>query len=124
MRFRDVCVRKTMFGKYAQACVILAGGCGTLDELCEALTLVQPRKVTGFPVILFGSAYWSGLVDWIRTSMLAQGTVSEADLELLHVTDDVAEAVALIQAADAARAQHADEPPPGEAVPDPLTVDD
>ena len=122
--FRYFFVRKTMFVKYAQAFVILPGGFGTLDELFEALTLVQTRKVTRFPVILFGSAYWSGLVDWIRTSMLAQGTVSEADLELLHVTDDVAEAVALIQAADAARAQHADEPPPGDAVPDPLTVDD
>src|SRR3954468_2195926 len=122
--FRYFFVRKTMFVKYAQAFVILPGGFGTLDELFEALTLVQTRKVTRFPVILFGSAYWSGLIDWIRGSMLTQGTVSEADLDLLHVTDDVAEAVALIQAADAARAQHADEPPPGDAVPDPLTVDD
>ena len=122
--FRYFFVRKTMFVKYAQAFVILPGGFGTLDELFEALTLVQTRKVTRFPVILFGSAYWSGLIEWVRTSMLAQGTVSEADLELLTVTDDVAEAVAVIQAADAARAQHADEPPPGDAVPDPLTVDD
>jgi uncharacterized protein (TIGR00730 family) len=122
--FRYFFVRKTMFVKYAQAFVILPGGFGTLDELFEALTLVQTRKVTRFPVILFGSAYWSGLVDWIRTSMLAQGTVSAADLDLLHVTDDVAEVVAVIQAADAARAQHADDPPPGDAVPDPLTVDD
>ena len=122
--FRYFFVRKTMFVKYAQAFVILPGGFGTLDELFEALTLVQTRKVTRFPVILFGSAYWSGLMEWIRTSMLAQGTVSEADLDLLTVTDDVAEAVAVIQAADAARAQHADEPPPGDAVPDPLTVDD
>jgi uncharacterized protein (TIGR00730 family) len=120
--FRYFFVRKTMFVKYAQAFVILPGGFGTLDELFEALTLVQTRKVTRFPVILFGSAYWSGLVDWIRGSMLAQGTVSEADLDLLHITDDVAEAVAVIQAADAARAQHADEPPPGDAVPDPLTA--
>jgi uncharacterized protein (TIGR00730 family) len=122
--FRYFFVRKTMFVKYAQAFVILPGGFGTLDELFEALTLVQTRKVTRFPVILFGSAYWSGLVDWIRSSMLAQGTVSEADLDLLHVTDDVAEVIAVIQAADVARAQHANEPPPGDAVPDPLTVDD
>jgi uncharacterized protein (TIGR00730 family) len=122
--FRYFFVRKTMFVKYAQAFVILPGGFGTLDELFEALTLVQTRKVTRFPVILFGSSYWAGLVDWIRGSMLAQGTVSEADLDLLHVTDDVAEVVAVIQAADAARAQHADEPPPGDVVPDPLTVDD
>src|SRR4051812_23145405 len=122
--FRYFFVRKTMFVKYAQAFVILPGGFGTLDELFEALTLVQTRKVTRFPVILFGSAYWAGLVDWIRDTMVAQGTVGEGDLELLHVTDDVAEVIAVIQAADAARAQHADEPPPGDAVPDPLTVDD
>src|SRR3954453_5150255 len=101
--FRYFFVRKTMFVKYAQAFVILPGGFGTLDELFEALTLVQTRKVTRFPVILFGSAYWAGLVDWIRDTMVAQGTVGEGDLELLHVTDDVAEAVALIQEAEAAR---------------------
>jgi uncharacterized protein (TIGR00730 family) len=122
--FRYFFVRKTMFVKYAQAFVILPGGFGTLDELFEALTLVQTRKVTRFPVILFGSAYWSGLVDWIRDSMLAQGTVSEADLDLLHVTDDVDEVIAVIQAADAARVQHAQDPPAGDATPDPLTVDD
>ena len=124
VNFRYFFARKTMFVKYARGFVVLPGGFGTLDELFEALTLVQTRKVTRFPVILFGSAYWSGLVDWIRTSMLAQGTVSEADLELLHVTDDVAEVVAVIQAADGARVQHADDAPPGDAVPDPLTVDD
>ena len=117
--FRYFFVRKTMFVKYAQAFVILPGGFGTLDELFEALTLVQTRKVTRFPVILFGSEYWSGLVDWIRQTMVAQGTVSPGDLDLLHVTDDVAEAVAIIQAADATRAEHQSEPPPGESVPDP-----
>jgi hypothetical protein len=110
--------------KYAQAFVILPGGFGTLDELFEALTLVQTRKVTRFPVILFGSSYWAGLVDWIRTTMVAQGTVGPTDLELLHVTDDVAEVVRVIQAADAARAQHAHEPPSGDLVPDPAPVDD
>src|ERR1700712_415462 len=120
--FRYFFVRKTMFVKYAQAFVILPGGFGTLDELFEALTLVQTRKVTRFPVILFGSAYWSGLVDWIRETMVAQGTVGPNDLELLHVTDDIAEAVSLIQAADAARAQHANEA--ADAVPDPAPVDD
>jgi uncharacterized protein (TIGR00730 family) len=122
--FRYFFVRKTMFVKYAQAFVILPGGFGTLDELFEALTLVQTRKVTRFPVILFGSAYWSGLVDWIRDTMVAQGTVGPHDLELLHVTDDVAEVIRVIQAADAARAQHAAEPPPGDAVPDSAPVDD
>ncbi|MGY5885860.1 LOG family protein [Modestobacter lacusdianchii] len=115
--FRYFFVRKTMFVKYAQAFVILPGGFGTLDELFEALTLVQTRKVTRFPVILFGSAYWAGLVDWIRETMVAQGTVGPNDLELLHVTDSVEEAVQLIQAADAAREQHTEEPPSGSPVP-------
>jgi uncharacterized protein (TIGR00730 family) len=110
--------------KYAQAFVILPGGFGTLDELFEALTLVQTRKVTRFPVILYGSAYWGGLVDWIRETMLEAGTVSAGDLDLLHVTDDVGEAIALIQAADAARARAADPPPPGTPVPPPAPVDD
>jgi len=122
--FRYFFVRKTMFVKYAQAFVILPGGFGTLDELFEALTLVQTTKVTRFPVILFGSAYWGGLIDWIRSTMVAQGTVSPADLDLLHVTDDVAEVIAVIQAADAARARNADAPPPGDAVPRPAPVDD
>jgi uncharacterized protein (TIGR00730 family) len=103
--FRYFFVRKTMFVKYAEAFVILPGGFGTLDELFEALTLVQTRKVTRFPVILFGSAYWAGLIDWIRMTMVETGTISPKDLELFTVTDDVAEVVAVIQAADAARAQ-------------------
>src|SRR3954452_13536708 len=122
--FRYFFVRKTMFVKYAQAFVILPGGFGTLDELFEALTLVQTRKVTRFPVILFGSAYWSGLVQWIRDTMLAQGTVSEKDLDLLLVTDDIDEVVQLIQAAEAARAKHADEPPSDDLLPSMAPVDD
>jgi uncharacterized protein (TIGR00730 family) len=122
--FRYFFVRKTMFVKYAQAFVILPGGFGTLDELFEALTLVQTRKVTRFPVILFGSAYWSGLVQWIRDTMLAQGTVSEKDLDLLLVTDDIDEVVQVIQAADAARAQNGGHPPAGDSLPDPAPVDD
>jgi uncharacterized protein (TIGR00730 family) len=122
--FRYFFVRKMMFVKYAQAFVILPGGFGTLDELFEALTLVQTRKVTRFPVILFGSAYWSGLIDWIRDTMVAQGTVGPTDLDLLHVTDDVAEVIRVIQEADAAREQNASEGPPGEAVPDSAPVDD
>jgi uncharacterized protein (TIGR00730 family) len=84
--------------KYAQAFVVFPGGFGTFDELFEALTLVQTGKVTSFPVILFGSAYWGGLVDWLRQHVLAEGKISEKDLKLLHVTDDVDEAVALIDA--------------------------
>jgi hypothetical protein len=102
--FRYFFVRKTMFVKYAEAFVILPGGFGTLDELFEALTLVQTRKVTRFPVILFGSAYWAGLIEWIRAAMVEAGTISPTDLELFTVTDDVAEVVAVIQAADVARA--------------------
>ncbi|MDQ1630156.1 MAG: hypothetical protein QOC80_128 [Frankiaceae bacterium] len=101
--FRYFFVRKTMFVKYAQAFVILPGGFGTLDELFEALTLVQTRKVTRFPVILFGSEYWGGLVAWIRSTLAATGTINEADLELFTVTDDIDEVMAVIQAADAAR---------------------
>jgi uncharacterized protein (TIGR00730 family) len=101
--FRYFFVRKTMFVKYAQAFVILPGGFGTLDELFEALTLVQTRKVTRFPVILFGSEYWAGLVSWITSTLAATGTINEADLELFTVTDDVDEVMSVIHAADAAR---------------------
>jgi uncharacterized protein (TIGR00730 family) len=101
--FRYFFVRKTMFVKYAQAFVILPGGFGTLDELFEALTLVQTRKVTRFPVILFGTEYWSGLVEWIRTTLAEAGTINAADLELITVTDDIAEVMRVVQAADKAR---------------------
>jgi uncharacterized protein (TIGR00730 family) len=101
--FRYFFVRKTMFVKYAQAFVILPGGFGTLDELFEALTLVQTRKVTRFPVILFGSEYWAGLVSWIKSTLAATGTINEADLELFTVTDDVDEVMSVISAADTAR---------------------
>ena len=101
--FRYFFVRKTMFVKYAQAFVILPGGFGTLDELFEALTLVQTRKVTRFPVVLFGSEYWSGLLTWIRSTLAGTGTINAADLDLITVTDDLAEVLAVIQAADAAR---------------------
>ncbi|MGY1634306.1 TIGR00730 family Rossman fold protein [Geodermatophilus sp. SYSU D01186] len=101
--FRYFFVRKTMFVKYAQAFVILPGGFGTLDELFEALTLVQTRKVTRFPVVLYGSEYWSGLVDWIRSTMVPAATIRESDLDLFTVTDDVDEVVRVIQEAEAAR---------------------
>ena len=101
--FRYFFVRKTMFVKYAQAFVILPGGFGTLDELFEALTLVQTRKVTRFPVVLFGTEYWAGLIEWVRTTLASNGTINPADLDLITLTDDVAEVVAVIQAAEAAR---------------------
>ena len=92
-----------MFVKYAQAFVILPGGFGTLDELFEALTLVQTRKVTRFPVVLFGSEYWSGLVDWLRTTMVPAATIKDTDLDLFTVTDDVDEVVRIVQEAEKAR---------------------
>jgi len=101
--FRYFFVRKTMFVKYAQAFVILPGGFGTLDELFEALTLVQTRKVTRFPVILFGSEYWGGLIQWVRGTLAETGTINAADLDLITVTDDIAEVLAVIEAADAGR---------------------
>jgi uncharacterized protein (TIGR00730 family) len=103
VNFRYFFARKTMFVKYAQAFVIMPGGFGTLDELFEALTLVQTRKVTRFPVILFGTEYWSGLIGWLRHTVLAGRKISPADLELVHVTDDVDSAVALIIAAERER---------------------
>ncbi|RII15830.1 LOG family protein YvdD [Streptomyces sp. YIM 130001] len=96
VNFRYFFVRKTMFVKYAQGFVVLPGGLGTLDELFEALTLVQTRKVTRFPIVLFGSAYWGGLVDWLRDTVIAQGKAASRDLHLFHVTDDVTEAVTLV----------------------------
>ena len=94
--FRYFFARKTMFVKYAQGFVVLPGGFGTLDELFEALTLVQTRKVTAFPVVLVGTDYWGGLLDWVRSTVVKSGKVSAPDLDLLHVTDDVEEAVRAI----------------------------
>ncbi|MDX6324353.1 MAG: hypothetical protein QOK15_707 [Nocardioidaceae bacterium] len=88
VNFRYFFARKTMFVKYAQGFIVLPGGFGTLDELFEALTLVQTRKVTSFPVVLLGSAYWSGLIDWLRGSVLADGNIGAVDLDLVTVTDD------------------------------------
>ncbi len=96
VNFRYFFARKTMFVKYARGFVVLPGGLGTLDELFEALTLVQTQKVTSFPVVLIGTEYWSGLLDWLRNTVLADGKLSQADLALLEVTDDVNEAVSLM----------------------------
>ncbi|WP_182899983.1 TIGR00730 family Rossman fold protein [Microbispora sp. H10830] len=100
IEFRYFFVRKTMFVKYASGFVALPGGFGTLDELFEALTLVQTRKVTSFPVIMMGVSFWSPLIDWIRDTLLATGKVSPQDVELVSVTDDPDEAVRLIVEAD------------------------
>ncbi|GAB3126055.1 TIGR00730 family Rossman fold protein [Streptomyces calidiresistens] len=96
VNFRYFFVRKTMFVKYAQGFVVLPGGLGTLDELFEALTLVQTGKVTRFPIVLVGTAYWGGLVDWVRDTLIAQGKASARDEHLFHLTDDVDEAIELV----------------------------
>ncbi|MCU1663206.1 MAG: hypothetical protein QOI36_4784 [Pseudonocardiales bacterium] len=99
INFRYFFARKTMFVKYSQAFVCLPGGFGTLDELFEALTLVQTKKVTKFPVVLLGSEYWGGLYEWIADTVRASGKVGDKDLALLHVTDDVDDAVKIVQEA-------------------------
>jgi hypothetical protein len=86
--FRYFFVRKTMFVKYAEAFVIFPGGFGTLDELFESLTLIQTGKVRLFPVVLFGAAYWRGLLDWIHQRLAGEGMISPGDMDLLFVTDD------------------------------------
>src|ERR671911_1973754 len=93
INFRYFFARKTMFVKYAQGFVVMPGGYGTFDELFEALTLVQTRKVTTFPVVLVGTDYWRGLLDWLRSRPAARGYVTAADLELLHLTDDLDDVV-------------------------------
>ena len=99
VNFRYFFARKTMFVKYASGFIVLPGGFGTLDELFEAVTLVQTRKVTRFPIVLIGTSYWGGLLDWLRQTAAEAGTISPADIELLHLTDDVEEAVQIVREA-------------------------
>jgi uncharacterized protein (TIGR00730 family) len=96
LKFKYFFVRKMMFVKYSQAFVIFPGGFGTLDELFESLTLIQTHKIRDFPVVMFGSRYWGGLMDWIREVALRENKVSAADLQLLHLTDSPAEVVKII----------------------------
>jgi uncharacterized protein (TIGR00730 family) len=93
INFRYFFVRKTMFVKYSTAFVVFPGGYGTMDELFEALTLVQTGKVKQFPVVLFGAAYWQGLVDWLRERVAGEGKIAAEDLKLFRVTDQPEEAV-------------------------------
>jgi uncharacterized protein (TIGR00730 family) len=88
--------RKVMFIKYAQSFVVFPGGFGTLDELFESLTLIQTKKINRFPVILIGTEFWGGLVEWIKQTLVSNGTISPKDLDLFHVTDDLDEAVNII----------------------------
>ncbi len=100
INFRYFFVRKTMFVKYAQGYVVMPGGFGTMDELFEAMTLAQTGKITSFPIVLFGTEYWGGLIDWLRNTMLTDYKVSAQDIDMLHITDDVDEAVAWFIAQD------------------------
>lgn len=102
VHFRYFFVRKTMFIKYSNAFIIFPGGFGTLDELFEALTLIQTGKIYQFPVVLFGTAYWDGLLQWIRSRVAAEGKISAGDLDLLVITDDPAEAAQAVIEAHAA----------------------
>ena len=96
INFRYFFARKTMFVKYAQGFIVLPGGLGTLDELFEAMVLVQTRKVTSFPIVLLGTAFWSPMLEWVRDTLVAEGMVSEEDLDLVQVVDDPALAVELV----------------------------
>ena len=105
VNFRYFFARKTMFVKYAQGFIVLPGGFGTLDELFEALTLVQTKKVKRFPIVLVGSQFWSGLIDWLRDTLVERGTLSSHDLDLIRITDDPAEAVQIVSDASRNRRQ-------------------
>ncbi|HLR31900.1 MAG TPA: TIGR00730 family Rossman fold protein [Fodinibius sp.] len=96
INFNYFFARKVMFVKYAQGFIVFPGGFGTLDEFFEALTLIQTRKIEAFPVVLVGTEYWGGLVDWIRDTMVNNGTISEDDVDLFQLTDSPDEVVEII----------------------------
>jgi uncharacterized protein (TIGR00730 family) len=96
LKFKYFFVRKMMFVKYSLGFVIFPGGFGTLDELFEALTLIQTRKISDFPVVLFGTRYWKGLLDWTKEFALREGKISPQDLDLLHLTDSPSEIVQIV----------------------------
>jgi hypothetical protein len=96
--FRYFFARKVMFTKYAQAFIYMPGGFGTLDELFEVLTLVQTRKIARVPIVLVGKTYWSGLIDWIKSTMLKERNINAEDLNLFHITDDPEEVAKIIKA--------------------------
>jgi hypothetical protein len=98
VNFRYFFARKTMFVKYAHGFVVLPGGLGTLDELFEAMVLVQTGKVTSFPIVLVGSRFWGPLADWLRNTLIAEGMISPEDMDLIQITDTAEEAVDLVLA--------------------------
>jgi uncharacterized protein (TIGR00730 family) len=99
LRFHYFFTRKVMFVRYSCAFVVMPGGFGTMDEMFEALTLIQTGKILHFPVVLLGNHYWRGLLDWLRETMLAEGKISAPDVELLRVADTPEEAVAIVERA-------------------------
>lgn len=98
LNFNYFFVRKVMFMRYSQAYVVMPGGFGTLDEMFEAITLIQTHKLIKFPIVLIDKGYWGGLVEWIKKTMLAEGTISEKDMDIFHLVDTPDEAVELIDA--------------------------
>jgi uncharacterized protein (TIGR00730 family) len=112
INFRYFFVRKTMFVKYSTGFIVFPGGYGTMDELFEALTLIQTGKVKHFPVVLFGRAYWSGMVEWLKDTVAAERKIVPEDLDLFHLTDHPAEAVGWILQARAERAAMPPDPDP------------
>jgi len=97
LNFRYFFIRKVMFVKYSSAFVILPGGFGTLDELFESITLIQTRKIKSFPVILMGNGYWAGLIDWIKSTVLAQGKISSEDLDILKIAETPEDVIRIIK---------------------------
>ena len=97
VQFKYFFVRKVMFMKYSMGFICMPGGFGSLDELFESLTLIQTQRIKPFPIILVGSSFWGGLIDWIKEQFLANGTVSESDLDLINIIDEPAEVVDFIK---------------------------
>ncbi|MFC1819891.1 TIGR00730 family Rossman fold protein [Thermodesulfobacteriota bacterium] len=97
LKFKYFFIRKVMFIKYAVAYIIMPGGFGTLDELFEALTLIQTERIRSFPVILINSEYWKGLIDWVKGTLIKEKAISKSDLDIIQVIDDPEEAVAIIK---------------------------
>jgi len=97
IEFKYFFVRKVMFMKYSMAFICMPGGFGSMDELFESLTLIQTQRIKPFPIILVGSSFWGGLIDWIKDQFLANGTISENDLDLIHIIDEPDEVIELIK---------------------------
>jgi uncharacterized protein (TIGR00730 family) len=111
MEFRYFFVRKTMFVKYSEAFVVFPGGFGTLDELFEAVTLVQTGKIHRFPVVLYGSDYWGGLIDWLRASVVAAGNVDSNELVMLQLADSPAQVAQIVADCTSGACDHPHHPP-------------